>query len=219
MKKIVLFLVATSLLSCESHQLNDSFILFSEVQPANVDEITHFPQKYIGEYSFDATHKILVQSKYIILKDIDSLEMTKKELDSIQTAELKGNKVLDKETGKLYDVRFKGDTIFWEMANLDTIFSFDEGEVAKLFKQSIILNKEQENGVQVSCINFKGLKGKYIQLGTKKDYKYLKSKLKTNPTIIKENGDTTNVVLTFSRGDFRRLLREEGWEYESSFFK
>ena len=66
MKKIVLFLVATSLLSCESHQLNDSFILFSEAQPADVDEITHFPQKYIGEYSFDATHKIMIQSKYII---------------------------------------------------------------------------------------------------------------------------------------------------------
>lgn len=219
MKKIVLFLLVISLLSCKSDQINNSFILFSEAQPANVDQITNFPQKYIGEYSFDSTHKIEIQSKYIILKNIDSVEMTKKELDSIKTAELKGNKVLDKETGKSYDVRFKGDAICWEMDNLDTIFSFNEGEVAKLFKQSIILNKEQENGTQVSCINFKGIKGKYIQLGTKKDYNYLKTKLKMNPTIIKDKDDTTNVVLTFSRGDFRKLLREEGWEFESSFFK
>jgi hypothetical protein len=219
MKQLIALCVFLMLVSCKSNELTDSFILFSEAQPAKVEAVTSFPEKYIGEYSFDYSHRIVVEPKQIILKDLDLFEMTKSEFDSIPNTEIRDGNVYDKENGKSYKTLIKGDTISWEIPRFDTIFNFNEGETAKLFKQSIILNKEKENGIQVSYINFKGLVSEYVQLGTRKDYHKLKSKLKLNPTVIMENNDTLNVVLTPSRGDFRKLLRMDFFEYQTSFLK
>ena len=61
------------------------------------------------------------------------------------------------------------------------------------------------------------LGARHIQLGTKKDFTKLKSEIKIPfATEMKEN-DTLHVVLTPTRADFRKLLRKEGFEYESNY--
>ena len=81
----------------------------------------------------------------------------------------------------------------------------------------MILNKEIDGKYQTSIIRLSTVGAKHIQLGTKKDFTKLNSELKIPfVTEIKEN-DTLHVVLTPSRADFRKLLRKEGFEYESNY--
>ena len=57
----------------------------------------------------------------------------------------------------------------------------------------------------------------HIQLGSKKDFTKLQTELKI-PFVAKMNEkDTLNVLLTPSRADFRKLLRKDGFEYQSNY--
>lgn len=218
MKNLLILLAATLLFtSCKESALNNSFIYFSEAQPTNVDIITEFPKKYIGTYAMDYSHRLVLEPKYICINEIETITTLKSELDSIPEFELRNNQVFDKSENKSYKTFIKGDTIAFEIERLDTIFSFAENEIAKEYKSSLVLNKEVDGKYQTSILKLSTIGARHIQLGTKKDFTKLKAELKIPfATEMKEN-DTLRVVLTPSRADFRKLLRKEGFEYESNY--
>lgn len=100
---------------------------------------------------------------------------------------------------------------------MDTIFSFAENEIAKEYKSSLILNKKVAENYETSIIKVSSLGMRHIQLGTKKDFTKLKTELKIPFQVKMTEIDTTSVVLTPSRADFRKLLRKDGFQYESSY--
>ena len=218
MKNLLILLAATLLFtSCKESALNNSFIYFSEAQPTNVDIITEFPKKYIGTYAMDYSHRLVIESKYICINEIETITALKSELDSIPEFELRNNQVFDKSENKSYKTFIKGDTIAFEVERLDTIFSFAENEIAKEYKSSLVLNKKVDENYVTSIIKVSSLGMKHIQLGTKKDFTKLKIELKIPFQAKIIENDTTSVVLTPSRADFRKLLRKEGFEYESNY--
>ncbi|MQP24069.1 hypothetical protein GFJ94_03200 [Flavobacterium sp. LMO8] len=218
MKNLLILLVATLFFtSCKKSALNNSFIYFSEAQPTNVDAITEFPKKFVGSYAMDYSHRLVIAPKYICINEIETITALKAELDSIPEFELRNNQVFDKSENKSYKTFIKGDTVAFEVERLDTIFSFAENEIAKEYKSSLVLNKKVDENYVTSIIKVSSLGMKHIQLGTKKDFTKLKDELKIPfVTEMKEN-DTLHVVLTPSRADFRKLLRKEGFEYESNY--
>jgi hypothetical protein len=218
MKNLLILLVATLFFtSCKKSALNNSFINFSEAQPTNVDAITEFPKKFVGSYAMDYSHRLVIAPKYICINEIETITALKAELDSIPEFELRNNQVFDKSENKSYKTFIKGDTVAFEVERLDTIFSFAENEIAKEYKSSLVLNKKVDENYVTSIIKVSSLGMKHIQLGTKKDFTKLKDELKIPfATEMKEN-DTLHVVLTPSRADFRKLLRKDGFEYESSY--
>lgn len=218
MKKIsLLLLVSILFISCKEHVLSDSFIYFSEAQPVNVDAITSIPQKYRGTYSMNHSREMDIQSRTIIVTQIDTLQATKSELDSIPGIQFKNNQVYDTERNVYYATLVKNDSITWKMTSSDTIFSFAENEVAKIYKSSLILNKQINGNVQVNIlkINPNGLTE--IQLGTKNDANVIQNKLHISREIIIQNSDTTRIILTPTRADFRKLLRLEDFEYQNKY--
>ena len=216
-KYLILAAFALAMVSCKDHGLNNSFIYFSEAQPAKVAEIKEFPNKFVRTYTMDYSHRLVVQPKCAYILEIETLTALKSELDSIPEFELRNNQVFDKSENKAYKTFVKGDTIAFEIERLDTIFSFAKNEIAKQYKSSLILNKEIDGKYQTSILRLSTVGAKHIQLGTKKDFTKLNSELKIPfVTEMKEN-DTLHVVLTPSRADFRKLLRLDGFEYATLY--
>ena len=216
-KYFILAAFSVAIVSCKDQGLNNSFIYFSAAQPTNVDEITAFPKKFVRTYTMDYSHRLIVEPKCAYIKEIETITAIKSELDSIPELEFRNNQVFDKSENKSYKTSVKGDTIAFEIERLDTIFSFAENEIAKEYKSSLILNKEIDGKYQTSILKLSTVVAKHIQLGTKKDFDKLNTELKIPfKTVIEEN-DTLHVILTPSRADFRKLLRREGFEYESNY--
>ena len=217
MKNLFFAALALAMVSCKDSGLNNSFIYFSEAQPTNVDKIDEFPKRFVRTYSMDYSHRLVVQSKCAYILEIETLTALKSELDSIPEFELRNNQVFDKSENKAYKTFVKGDTIAFEIERLDTIFSFAKNEIAKQYKSSIVLNKEVDGKYQTSILKLSTIGAKHIQLGTKKDFKKLNSELKIPFATKMNENDTLHVVLTPSRADFRKLLRKDGFEYESNY--
>lgn len=216
--KTAFIVLITMLFSCKNDQLRNSYIYFNEPQPANVETITSFPKKYIGTFSRDYSNSLRIESKYVLKININSFDATKKQLDSLPELEFKNNVVYDKATKKAYKTFVNNDTIQWEIEELDTLFSFAENEIAKIYKSSLILNKEIDGNYLVNIIKFDFLSNKYLQLGTRKDFTIINNLLKIPFEANVENSDTTFVVLKPSRSDLRKLLRLDGFEYEKMYY-
>jgi hypothetical protein len=218
MKKLALvFVLSVLMVSCKQSTLSDSFIYFNEPQPVNVDVINSFPRKYQGTFILDNSNLLIVQEKCIFKKQIDTIEIAKKDLDSIPEIQFKDGQVFDKNTNKKYKATIVNDTVSWQQVQIDTVFSFSENEVAKEYKSSLILNKKVDDNYQVSYIKYTNLSNKYIQLGTKKDASLIQNTLKIPRDVVIENSDTTHVILKASRADFRKLLRLDGMEYQTIY--
>ncbi|MFD2907486.1 hypothetical protein ACFSX9_01935 [Flavobacterium ardleyense] len=218
MKKKFLILALTSVLfSCKEYALNDGFIYFSDAQPSNVDAIKSFPKKFIGTYSLDYSHRLTIEEKIIFIKEIETLSVLKSELDSFPEVELRNNEIFDKNENKTYKTFVKGDTITFEIERLDTIFSFATNEIAKEYKSSLVLNKKIDDNYLTSIIKLSTIGMKHIQLGTKKDFTKLQNELRIPFVVAMNEKDTSHVVLTPSRADFRKLIRKDGFEYQSTY--
>jgi len=216
--KIVLLVLVSTLFSCKNDKLTNSYIYFNEPQPANVESVTYFPNKYIGIFGSDYLHQLKIESKYVIKIEVNSFDATKKQIDSLPDLVFKNNIVYDKETQKAYKTVVKNDTIQWEVERIDTLFSFAENESAKIYKSSLILNMEIGGNYLVNIIKFDFSNNKYIQFGTRKDFIKIKDKLKIPFDANVENRDTAFVVLKPNRADFRKLLRLDGFEYEKMYY-
>ena len=216
-KYLILAAFAVAMVSCKDSGLNNSFIYFSEAQPTNVDAINEFPKKFVRTYTMDYSHRLIVEPKCAYIKEIETINTFKSELDSIPNLELRNNQIFDKSENKTYKTFIKGDTISFEIERLDTIFSFAENEIAKEYKSALILNKEVDGKYLTRIIKLKNIGATHTQLGTKKDFTKLKSELKIPFVAEMQENDTLHVVLTPTRAHFRKLLRKEGFEYESNY--
>jgi len=122
-KVIFVFVVTVLLVSCKESVLSDSFVQFNQPQPVNVAAINSFPNKYLGTFEMDESHTIVINSKSIYLNQIDTMEIAKKDLDSLPEIIFKNNQITDKETGKTCVTWVKKDTIFGKL-KLKILFFF-----------------------------------------------------------------------------------------------
>lgn len=218
MKNLYLILgISLLFASCKDISLNNSFIYFSEPQPTDVAAIKLFPKKFIGIYSLDTSDQLIIEPKLIIIKKIEIITVQKSELDSVPEFELRNSQVYNKTESKAYKTFIKGDTISFELESRDTVFKFASNEIAKEYKSSLVLNRKVDDVYQTSIIKISTTGMSHIQLGSQKDFNKLNMELKIPFDVNTIDNDTINVILTPSRSDFRKLLRKEGFKYESRY--
>ena len=217
-KKIGILVFVSILFSCKNDQLHNSYIYFKEAQPENVKTITSFPKKYLGSFNRDYAHQLRVTANCVLSIETASYQTTEKEIGSFVAFDFKNNVVYDKDTQKPLKTVIKNDTISWETESVDTVFSFAENEVAKMYKSSLILNKKVDDKYLVNVIKFNFSNNKYIQFGTKEDFNLINSQLHIPFEAAIENSDTIFVVLQPNRADFRKLLRLDGFKYERWYY-
>ena len=214
---MLILAISLFFISCKEDTLNNSFIFFSEAQPANVPAINAFPKYFNGTYALDYSHRLIIEPKIIYIREMELITTRKSELDSLPEFELRNSQVFDRKKDKAYKTFIKGDTISFEFERMDTIFSFATNEIAKDFKSSLILNKKIDDVYQVSVIKVSTIGTQHIQLGTRKDFSKLNANLKIPFQTNMNDSDTSKVILTPSRADFRKLLRQEGFEYQKTY--
>ena len=214
---MLILAISLFFISCKEDTLNNSFIFFSEAQPANVPAINAFPKYFNGTYALDYSHRLIIEPKIIYIREMELITTRKSELDSLPEFELRNSQVFDRKKDKAYKTFIKGDTISFELERMDTIFSFATNEIAKEFKSSLILNKKIDDVYQISVVKVSTIGTQHIQLGTKKDFSKLNANLKIPFQTKMNDNDTSKVILTPSRADFRKLLRQEGFEFEKSY--
>lgn len=218
--KILFVLLLTTLLSCKDDELadRDSYIFFDKPQPVNVDAVTSFPENYLGTFAIDYSHSMTIEPKRIIKRFINQYESSLKKLDSIPDFEYKNNIMYEKESNLPCKTTVKNDTVYWETETLRTIFSFDTNETAKIYKSDIILNKEFYGSYVVNILKFNFTNNKYTQFGTRNDFDRINKQLKIPFHANVENKDTTYVILSPSRSDFRKLLRMDDFDYDKMYY-
>ena len=197
--------------------MTDRFIFFDNPQPENVDAVTSFPKKYLGTFAMNNSNLIQIEPQFVIKIFTTKEEATLKKIDSIPEITFKNQVVYNRKSKEAYRTEVKNDTIRWEIQERDTLFSFSKNEIAKIYKSCLVLNKESNGNYIVNIVKFSFSNNRYIQIGTKKDLEIIKNlKIPFTPQV--EGLDTLNVVLHPSRGDMRRLLRQEGFEYDNYYY-
>jgi len=73
------------------------------------------------------------------------------------------------------------------------------------------------NSYKVSCVKWTNSGVNLVQFGTKKDANLIQNKLKIHRDVVIQDGDTTHVVLSPTRADFRKLLRLNEMEYQAEY--
>ena len=215
MKKVALSLLIIGLFtSCKEAVLENSFICFDQSQPVNVSDIASVPSKNQGNFVLSDLSNLEVQQKYILRKKLDTIVVSKSDLDSLVNMEYKNGYVYDKDNHKSFKAISKNDTITWNEVQVDTLFSFADNEIAKWYKSSVILNKKVNGNFQVNYIQYSKSGVKLVQLGTKKDLDNILYKIHIPTTFETKDKDTLHAILSPSRADFRKLLRMKGMEFE-----
>lgn len=217
MKKIVALFLVISFISCKQSKLQDAYIQFDKPQPENVERITHFSKKYIGTYSLNATSFLIVAPKCIFLEQVQEGAFRRDEFDSIPGYEIRNGKVFDSKKELFLESEIRNDSVFLKQTDRDTLFSFAPDETAKEFKSSLILNKEINGKYVVQYIRF-GTVIKHIQLGTRKDATLIQNEIGIKQETEMNGTDTLHVILKPTRADFRKLLRLDGFEFETIYF-
>lgn len=214
-----LILFAT-LFSCKTDELaeSDSYIFFDKAQPDGVAAITRFPENHLGTFAIDYSRSITIQPRKIIKRFVNHHESSLKLIDSIPEFEYRNKIIYERETNLPCKTTIKNDIVYWETETLDTIFSFDTNETAKIYKSDIILSKEFYGSYVVNVLKFNLTSNKYTQFGTRKDFEKINKQLKIPFHANVENNDTTYVILSPSRANFRKLLRMEGFDYDRFYY-
>ena len=97
MKKVALSLLIIGLFtSCKEAVLENSFICFDQSQPVNVSDIASVPSKNQGNFLLSDSSNLEVQPKCILRKKLDTIVVSKSELDSLVNMEYKNGYVYDK---------------------------------------------------------------------------------------------------------------------------
>lgn len=218
MKKYVAIIVLLVLVSCKNQSdPANSFIFFNQSQPQNVASVVEIPKKYIGIYTLDASGNLEIQPKYIIKNEVEVFNVAKNQLDSVPEIGFRNNVIFNKETLKPYKTKVVNDTIYWEVSTRDTVFSFKPNQTAKVFKNNLVLNSEINGKYQVSFIDFATLGTKYVWLGTKKDFNRLKPNITSTIDYVVENQDTTSVLLHIDKQEFKKILKQQSFDFETIY--
>jgi hypothetical protein len=219
MKKIIfLSIVAISIWSCGEKKAEIPYhVFFDSEQPVKDKNLTEIPKSFWGTYAKNEYHKLLVQSKSIIINHIspDNV-LLKSELDTLtEYFELREGKLFNKSSQKYYATRISKDTIFYDEEYLDTIFAFRPDESIREFKGSLVLNFAEDGKYKVNWIDF-GFMTRFVEIATEEDFNKIKLELKLNENQY-EYLDSTHFLLKFDQAHFRKLHRMEGFTYETIF--
>ncbi|WP_282787503.1 hypothetical protein [Flavobacterium croceum] len=217
MKKVFIVLVLFFVYSCKDSALENTFIYFNQPQPQNVDIVNEIPLKFQGKFSLNFNESIIVKPKCILKEITEDFLKKRTTLDSLNLRYESGY-VIEKETGKKHEASIKNDSIYWKTSINDTLFSFANNEIIKVYKSSLILNREINNLYQVNILSFSTTYNKYLQLGTLKDAYKIEKQLHIPREVVMNQQDTAYVLLKPTRADFRKLLRMKEFEFETYYF-
>jgi len=187
-------------------------VTFTEPQPKDVSAIDRFPQRIQGKYlsSQDSTFLWITSNSMIRIYDFNE-KLHLSQLDSTQ--QIIGDSLFDLKTNQGQLIRIEGDSIVMHVNEVDTLFKFDKHNVLKKFKGYYFVNiYRSEANWEVK--ELEPSRGKIIlsDISPKEDLSQLKA-------IAESSQDTTPCVLSPTRRQFKKFVRNEGFMDSEVFLK
>jgi hypothetical protein len=155
--KNVFFLLFTAFLlwiSCGVETLS-----FTEPQPKGEKNLKEIKKEYIGAYiSLDGKgKKIFIDANEIRSEEyIDTLRLSKAELDSIGKYEIKNGDLYELGQKLKYPIAWENDTAIIRHSYTEHYFNFSENQVLRHYKGKLFLNYKDKDGLwKVEIISLK----------------------------------------------------------------
>lgn len=140
MKKYFLFATFVFFTSCKEVRLENN-VYFEEPQPIDDSELTKIPSKFIGEYFYNDSVNLKIDSKLVTYLNNYKIRIHKSEIDSLKDELVyKDGKFFEKKTNTPLENKIVGDSIEFNIKDIDTIFKFSDIQKAKRINGKLILS-------------------------------------------------------------------------------
>jgi hypothetical protein len=206
MKKVIIIAVFFSLWSCKETAKEEfsTYFYFEGPQPINDSELSSFPSKFRGVYTFDDV-QLHIEKNCIYNSYLEDWRVAKTAMDSLKDSIIyDGDKIIlkEKKYSEKYNYRDEGDSLYLYRRRYDTIFSFSPTQKAKRINGQLVLSNKDSIywHIRMLAIKKDTLYWKYFT--DSHDYMMLKPIVK-NMTI---NADTSAVYLKPTRREFAKIL-------------
>ncbi|WP_026705523.1 hypothetical protein [Flavobacterium soli] len=215
MKKYFLFLAIVMLVSCKEVPLENN-IYFEDPQPINDSELAKIPSKFIGEYLNDDSLKLNITDEIISYTNNFKISIHKSELDSLKDELVyKDGKFIEKKTNTVLENKIFGDSIEFNIKDVDTVFKFSDFQKAKRINGKLILSKKDSLYWQIEILTLNKNVITIEELRADSDIMAIDSLTKIKAKEI----DRNNYIVKPSRKEFSKILKLKKLGYSSTFRK
>jgi hypothetical protein len=199
--------IVISLIACEPQ------VTFTEPQPADIDNLSKFPERLQGEYVSLKDSSTLQINHSMIRRMYDVEEkMHLSQLDS--NTQLSGDTLLYVDTQQKEAIRREGDSLVVHIRYTDTIFQIDYDNVVRKYKGYYFLNKRYDKeSWEVTKIEIS--KGQLVvsSISTEMDLKNLQS-------ITESSQDTiAPYSVTAEKKQFKEFIKQDGFSDREVFVR
>jgi len=187
-------------------------VTFTEPQPKDVATLSGFPQRIQGKYlsADDSTFLQITANSMIRIYDFNE-KMHLSQLDS--TEQIIGDSLFNLNTNRGQLIRIEGDSIVMHLNDIDTLFTIDKQNVLKKFKGYYFVNINiPTDNWEVKKLEISHGKLTLSDISPEEDMNQLK-------IITESNQDTTPYILSPTRRQFKKFVRNEGFLDEEVFLK
>ena len=207
LKLISTFIILTSLIACEPQ------VTFDEPQPSNIDNLSKFPKRLLGQYLNPTDNSILIIGDKLIQRIYDyDYKVHLKQLDSAE--HLSGDTIINVKTKEKTIIKRDGDSLITHVHSIDTLFQMDYDNVVRKFKGFYFLNKRYDKtSWEVKKIQL--TKGKLIlsSISTKLNIENLKEITETPQDTVPP------YKCSATKKQFKQFIKNNGFSDSEIFFR
>ena len=186
-------------------------VVFMEPQPIGEKQLITLPDQFRGMYWCQTDSITLIINDKTIYKDLDfETSLLKSEVDSNPEVSYDNGRLYIKELNKSFPAQLKNDSLVFNLTLKDTIFNISEKQVAKLFKDHLILNIQLQDKsweVKVLTLNQNNMLT-IAQAEIPQDLDELKHITHVDEVNYSENEKIRQIKIAPSKEEFNQILKQ-----------
>ena len=186
-------------------------VVFMEPQPIGEKHLTTLPDQFRGMYWCKTDSITLIINDKTIYKDLDfETSLLKSEVDSNPEVSYDNGRLYIKELNQSFPAQLENDSLVFNLTLKDTIFDISEKQVAKLFKDRIILNIQLQDKsweVKVLTLNQNNMLT-IAQAEIPQDLEELKHITHVDEVNYSENEKIRQIKIAPSKDEFNQILKQ-----------
>lgn len=189
---------------------------FEAPQPINDSQLQHIPSKFVGTYRDKDSVLLQVEKKLIYSESFFSTAVHQSELDSVMVFfKNTDGKLVEKETGAVWESFTKGDSVTFRSKWRDTLFEFSTQQQAKRTHGKLVLNFKKDTLWKVKVLTLEDDILTIRSFGLPADRAKWDSVTRLPSRVI----DSSEYVLQPSRKEFNTMLKIKVLGYDSRYKK
>jgi hypothetical protein len=185
-----------------------------------VRNLAGIPSSYIGSYIGKDSSILRIDKRLIVKQYVKIWAVGKNEADTGEIAILDDSLVVDKKTKERYRARMSKDSIYLYENRKDTLFSFADGNIARKFKRTLVLNEKHSDHLwSIKLLKLRGRSLRVMDIDSKKIFNRLAAVLDNEVIRDSARKDTLKMILKPTKKQFKKILKLENSLVKSEYIK